>query len=137
VGADPGGPRRAAGEVCVPTLCRCMRGWVHWLYNVRCRRDSASCTKDLLCPAKQAKHLVNISTALTGAFLTRVSHASCRYIAAMRRAKFSATSVTYVASALLTYEGGPAELQQVRPPPSCRIASGRRGLVDALPLLHT
>lgn len=37
-----------------------------------------------------------------------------RYIAAMRRAKFSAGSVTYVASALLTYEGGPAELQQVQ-----------------------
>ncbi len=37
-----------------------------------------------------------------------------RYVAAMRRARFDAASVTYVASALLTYEGGPAELQQVR-----------------------
>ena len=33
----------------------------------------------------------------------------------MRHAKFGAGSVVYVASALLTYEGGPAELQQVHP----------------------
>ena len=45
---------------------------------------------------------------------SRASSDAHRYVGAMRRARFDAGSVTYVASALLTYEGGPAELQQVR-----------------------
>ena len=51
----------------------------------------------------------------------------------MRRAKFTAESVTYVASALLTYEGGPAELQQVpNPLPTMsRLSFAPRGQTEA------
>lgn len=39
-----------------------------------------------------------------------------RYRAAMREAGFSGNTVLYIASALLTYKGGPAELKQVQLP---------------------